>query len=281
MRIKKMSSYACFAAIIFLIITIMFIESMNEENKSLVNSGHIDLSDWNFKENGAVKLSGEWEFYWGKLLESADLKNNLYSDQKEYLHVPSVWNGHTVNGKNLGGEGFATYRSSIRLPEGIETVYVKVYDMSSAYRIYADGKLIGKNGEVSDTQASEKPEFNPEIFKFDREGEWIEIIVQVSNYSHRKGGFWEPIFIGDEKSISDMHHKNMATNFFIMGFIVSMAIYHMIIASLIKKEKAFLFFSIFCTLMSLRLFITGERYAVDLLKDLSWENLQKAEYLSF
>lgn len=281
MRIKKISSSACFAVIIFLIITMIFIKGMNEDNKSVVNSGQIDLSDWNFKKNGAVKLSGNWEFYWGKLLESADFKKSLGSAKKEYVHVPSVWNGHTVNGKNLGGKGFATYRSRIRLPEGVGIVYIKVYDMSSAYRIYADGKLIGKNGEVSATQANEKPEFNPEIFKFDREGEWIEIIVQISNYSHRKGGFWEPIFIGDEKSISDMHHKNMATNFFIMGFIVSMAIYHMIIASLIRKEKAFLFFSIFCMLMSLRIFITGERYAMDLLKDLSWENLQKAEYLSF
>ena len=278
---KKISWDACFASVIFLLIITVCIRGMNYGNKPIVKIGQADLSSWNFGEKGAVRLSGEWEFYWEKLLYSDDFKIKASNIQVNYIDVPSIWNGHVVNGEDVGGEGFATYIATIKLPEGMETAYLKAYDMSSAYRIYADGKLIGKNGEVSTDIDMANPEFNPQIVKFNRENEWTQIIVQVSNYSHYKGGFWEPIIIGDEKSVDSMHGKSLMANFFVMGFIVSMAIYHMVIASLIRKEKAFLFFSVFCILMSIRIFITGERSIVDIFESINWEVLQKIEYLSF
>ncbi|KDR96730.1 diguanylate cyclase (GGDEF) domain-containing protein [Peptoclostridium litorale DSM 5388] len=281
MSMKKISLAACFAAIIFLIITTVCIRGMSDGNKPVVKNGQADLSSWDFDEKGGVRLSGEWEFYWEKLLYSDDFKIKPSHTRVSYIDVPSIWNGHVVNGKNVGGEGFATYIASIKLPEGMETVYLKAYDMSSAYRIYADGTLIGKNGDVSADRDMAHPEFNPQIVKFNRENEWVEIIVQVSNYSHYKGGFWESIIIGNEKSVEAMNGKSLMANFFVMGFIVSMAIYHMVIASLIRKEKAFLFFSVFCILMSIRIFITGERCIVDLFENTNWETLQKIEYLSF
>ena len=30
--------------------------------------GVMDLSHWDFKENGSVQLKGEWEFYWKKFI---------------------------------------------------------------------------------------------------------------------------------------------------------------------------------------------------------------------
>ena len=36
-------------------------------------NGQLDLSEWDFGSYGPVKLCGEWEFYWGKLLNAGDI----------------------------------------------------------------------------------------------------------------------------------------------------------------------------------------------------------------
>jgi len=32
----------------------------------------IDLSSWDFKKDGTISLSGEWQFYWHQLLTPED-----------------------------------------------------------------------------------------------------------------------------------------------------------------------------------------------------------------
>jgi hypothetical protein len=46
--------------------------------------GRFDVSHHNFSE-GAVALSGPWEFYWNKLLTPADFN---IDQQPEWFHVP-------------------------------------------------------------------------------------------------------------------------------------------------------------------------------------------------
>ncbi len=46
--------------------------------------GKIDLSNWNFEQNGIVKLNGEWEFYWEQLLEPQDFIGENNPEKQDF-----------------------------------------------------------------------------------------------------------------------------------------------------------------------------------------------------
>ncbi|MGD9175600.1 MAG: 7TM diverse intracellular signaling domain-containing protein, partial [Desulfobacterales bacterium] len=68
---------------------------------------------------------------------------------------------------------------------------------------------------------------------------------------------------------------------FLCGSILIMALYHLGLYSVRKKDRSSLYFSIFCFLIALRLLTTGGRYLILLFPDMSYELMIKLEYLSF
>ena len=79
-----------------------------------IENGFLDISSWDFKEDGLVDLKGQWEFYWEKLLDPSDFESND-SIKAEYIYVPSDW--ATQKLKSYPDLGFATYRVKINVPD--------------------------------------------------------------------------------------------------------------------------------------------------------------------
>ncbi|AHM58153.1 diguanylate cyclase AdrA (plasmid) [Peptoclostridium acidaminophilum DSM 3953] len=86
---------------------------------------------------------------------------------------------------------------------------------------------------------------------------------------------------GSEHYIAKLHQNSIIAEFFLMGFMLSMALYHIVIASFIKRQRAFFYFAVFCIIMCVRIMITGERFVLDTFGWISWEMAQKLEYLTF
>jgi hypothetical protein len=119
--------------------------------------GVLDLRDWDFEKDGNINLDGEWEFYWKEFPMGDALE--LPEEKKDFITVPSVWNGHivkriTVTGEaieeKLGGEGYATYRLKILLGKGGKLAF-RTPHQGTAYTLYADNKVIGKSGSFGKT----------------------------------------------------------------------------------------------------------------------------------
>src|SRR4051812_8192679 len=75
-----------------------------------VKAGKADLSLYDFNKKSPSRLSGEWEFYWNKLLAPDD--SSVFQNP-ELIHVPGSWNRQ----KSYPALGFATYRLQLKLPE--------------------------------------------------------------------------------------------------------------------------------------------------------------------
>ncbi len=60
-----------------------------------------------------------------------------------------------------------------------------------------------------------------------------------------------------------------------------MGLYHICLFIIRSREKSALFFGIFCFLIAIRSLVTGERYLVGVLPDISWEVYIKIAYLTF
>ena len=85
-----------------------------QKRRPVIEDGFLDISSWNFEKDGPVDLNGQWEFYWGKLLEPKDFESTD-SVTAEYINVPGGWARQA--GKSYPEIGYATYRLRIKVPD--------------------------------------------------------------------------------------------------------------------------------------------------------------------
>jgi signal transduction histidine kinase len=246
-----------------------------------VVNGVLDLRTWNFDQKGPVTLSGKWEFYWKSLLQPDDFDTENPPVVSGFIEVPADWNGFDVNGKKIGGDGYATYRLKILLGETSERMAFKFLDMAVAFSVYVNGNQLTSAGVPGKTRDTTVPQFHPHVVDFKPDSYRLDVIIQVSNFHHRKGGAWEPIHLGLAHDIRAVRQNALYFNFFIVGSILIMGIYHLVFFTLRKKEKCALYFGISCFLIATRSFLTGERYIIDLFPTFDWEIHTKIAYLTF
>jgi PAS domain S-box-containing protein len=92
---------------------------------------------------------------------------------------------------------------------------------------------------------------------------------------------WEVIELGRETDIRQSQEKRLGFDLFLFGSIVIMGLYHLGLFVVRRKDRSPFYFSLFCSLIALRLFTTGESFLIRLLPDLNWEILTKLQYFSF
>ena len=78
-----------------------------------VVAGILDLTDWDFAQDGPVQLDGEWEFYWNQLHEPSAFIAGP-SKKSDQIIVPESWNSTKSIDRKLPAHGFATYRMVIK-----------------------------------------------------------------------------------------------------------------------------------------------------------------------
>ncbi len=244
-------------------------------------NGVLDLSDWDLKEDGPVDLIGEYEFYWMQHLMPEDFSKTNPSEKTEFIKVPGYWNGYKLGGKELPGHGYVTYRLNVVLNKQKEPLALRTVEIANAHTIYVNGQKVGFLGQAGKNRETTVPRQYPQIVDFAHETNNMEIIIQVSNFHHRRGGVWEVIQLGREKDLRKAREKRLSFDLLLIGSILLMALYHLGLFIVRKKDLSPLYFGIFCFLMALRSLSTGGRYLMLAFPDLSWELMIKFEYLSF
>jgi PAS domain S-box-containing protein len=240
--------------------------------------GVLDLRGWDFSRYGAVDLAGEFEFYWKRHLSPADVD---WKTPKAFITLPAYWNGLRVDGETLQGEGFATYRLIVLIDPLQTPLALQVMEVSTAYRLFVDGEILAAVGSAGETPETTIPDHFPAVVSFRPGSDRVQILLQVSNFHHRRGGAWEVIKLGTEREILRLHERERLFDFFLLGGIFVMTLYHLMLFLFRRHYQASLYYGIFCFLMALRLLTTDASYLIQLLIDIDWSVLVKLEYLSF
>lgn len=243
-------------------------------------NGALDLTGWDFTRQGPVNLDGEWEFYWNQMLEPKDFLADPRPNRTGLFDVPAPWNNYRLGEKNLPGQGYATFRLLIKLPPDGELKACNIPYMSTAYRLWLNGKLIAENGQVGINRDDMKPEYRTMTMPLWIDGQNAELVLQVSNFYHRRGGFWQSIEMGNLPQVMAKAQKSLAANMFLFGSFMLMGLYHLGMFLFDRKNRIALFFSLFNILISLRSLLVGDVPITRFLPGLNWEILIKAEYLT-
>ena len=108
--------------------------------------GILDLSDWDFKRDGPVDLSGEYEFFWMQHLSPSDFSKIPLPKKTGFIEVPSYWKDYEVAGVKHPGDGYATYRLNIILNKQKEPLALRLLEISNAYTLYINGRRAASLG---------------------------------------------------------------------------------------------------------------------------------------
>lgn len=244
--------------------------------------GVLDLREWRFESNGVVAIIGEAEFYWQQLLTPQDFANRDITPDG-YVRIPRAWNGVDIGGKTLPGDGYGTYRFTVRLNRNIDDLAFNIPEVESAYVLYINGRRMASNGTVGIRPGETQPEWLPQLVTLDGDAEQLEVLLQVSNFEHRKGGAGQLIRLGTEAQIVGQYRANLALRLFILGGALIMGFYHLAFYLLRRDDTSSIIFSAVCFLISLRIVASpsGNMFMHQVLPNLNWQLLVKLHYLSF
>src|SRR5512139_2504657 len=100
---------------LFIIQAIIAAMTMNLNSGASVpkaDKGVIDLREIGNPGKFIVKLNGEWEFYWDKMLHPEDFKSD--SPKPDYFgNIPSYWSDYPQESVRTEKLGYATYRLTV------------------------------------------------------------------------------------------------------------------------------------------------------------------------
>ena len=252
----------------------------NEISDQEAVKGVMDLTNLNFQKDGIIKLNGQWEFYWKKLLEPQEL-DKLQTDEKQYTNLPSSWNNYMSEGKAVGREGYATYKLVVKVPEDTGMLALKLSSIATSHKLWINGRFISQNGIVGTSKEESMARYYKKVIQLHPIQGQIELVLQVSNFMYRKGGVWQPILLGNYDNIVNAHEMSTAVDIIIFSILMSVGFFYSTFYLIRRREKVALYFGIFCLIFSLRPLVVGNVLLVRFIEAISQETALRIEYLTF
>lgn len=250
------------------------------KNQPKAVKGVLDLTGWNFQKDGTVSLIGEWEFYWDKIIQPEHF-HLVQQVVTGYIKMPSYWKDQVINGQKFPIEGCATYRLIVKTKHCEDEEFsAHLKEMFSSYKLFVNGKLVAKNGKVSETKNGFSPEYFPQTVPLYFNTTENEIVLQIANFSHIRGGQLNEIVIGSYKEINQRRTKGIALDLFMFGSFFIIALYHFTLFALRRKDKSTLFFGLYTLAIAIRTISTGEQFHSVLFPSIPWEICYKFDFLS-
>ncbi len=262
--------------ILFLSVCVQF--NCGAQQPFTATGGVLDLQEWDVSEDGPVNLSGEWGFYWKQLLGPDEVGQRA---PDYFIPVPDTWDHYDVEETANTPSGFATYSLTLRVPDPQQTYALFVERQGSAYSLWVDGRLLAQNGRVGTDHDTMTPGNEPISVTFRPDGESVELVLQISNFYHRKGGFRNPIVIGLPDTIRRHQNHSWFIEGLSFGILFVMGFYHIFLYAFRPGDKASLFFAVLCWASALRASVTNMNILGSILPFVGWAAALRLEYLVF
>ncbi|RAV13836.1 ATP-binding protein [Paenibacillus contaminans] len=270
------------AAVIVGLVASYAVISAPDSPKFQSEEGILDLTQVHVSKN-PLKLNGEWAFYWQELLSPEDIQNRLARDgnNDRWISIPSSWLGYRLDGQQLNGTGFATFRVVIELSEQDrnERLALRLPTILNAYKLWVNGELLAEVGVVGQDKRSVTPHLATKLVFFQPENDRVELVMQVANFHHKRGGITKYIELGGSDVLPVRTNLKIAAEIFITASLLVIGVYHLLLFVLRRKDRATLYFGLFTLLFGIRSLLVGELLLTQLWPAFPWGLQFKIEYL--
>ena len=216
---------------------------------------YYNFTDKNALSRGEVVVDAEWDFFWGKFVETDD----YFTEPDCTVRLPGIWNSFESlppEAKKIAksGRGSGTYRILLTGLKPNASYSFFTYDLAStAFEAYADNKLIYKCGTPCEDWTKTKAQSMMDLatFRTDLEGN-VMITIYVSNNFYRKGGIWTQFKIQEEQAAYDWYNRRVSSSSLILAVFLTVVLYSFLV-SFLKKDKANLYLGLFAFAIFVRL----------------------------
>lgn len=242
--------------------------------------GIIDISHQPFNTFKRIQLNGEWEYYPGELI-NPEAFDTLDHTHIRYQKVPGLWPHPLFRNNKQTLSEYATYRLRIIGQDIPHVVGLQLGEILSASRLFINGRPALNNGRVSKEVQTARPGYDPGIRIVLADSDTLTLVLQVSNFHHAKGGIFGSITIGPSQQMQQRSMLNTGFDFFLIGSLLIMALYHFGLFFFRRNELSPLYLGLFMLTIMLRIMVTGQETLLLMAPQLSWHISYKIEYLTF
>lgn len=219
-------------------------------------------------------IAGQWEFYWNQLLTPEDFKAK--SHPLTLLRVPGSWHRQG----NYPTLGFATYRTTLTLPDHVGGLAIYFPIVNAATRVFINGNRVAETGIASADKSLYQPKLSATIAEVPPDVKEIELIVQSVNFTYYNSGIAATPEIGTTTHLLSQLNQTQGIENFFAGSLIAMWIYQLILFFLFDRGKPYLWLSLICLGVALRALIVhgGSFLLPNLFPAVSWEIWKKIEF---
>lgn len=263
---------------IYIIISVLIISQDSVAAVPKAVRGVLDLREITNPEKFIVLLNGEWEFCWNKMLQPNDFRMNSF--KPDYFgDVPSYWSDYPRDSVRTQRFGYATYRLTVLLPSGLKSPLafdVPIFD--SSYELFVNGKIMGSNGTPGKSAEETRPEYRRNFFRIIPETDTLKILIHVSNFDHRRGGFWLPMKLGTFPVVQKQLANSWAAEWSVITLLLGFSLFFLFFYILSPKDSMMAFLSIMTLGLALRPMFTSHFLILNIF-NMSWIWIIRSEYL--
>ena len=238
--------------------------------------GVLDLRAWDPARDGPARADGDWRFAWGTLDDAVPPDG-----PGSTIAVPGPWEGRPTPGGPAPARGTATYGLRVLLPADAGPLAVSAGGASSAWRLLVGGEVLCGSGVVSATPDEVVPSLSSRICALPPQQDAVELVVQVANVEHRRGGMRRSWLIGSTEGMTHAVMSDAARDAGLTLFLVVVGLHHLLFFAGRPSERSRLWFGLASVVVGLRVLLAG---ASDLLHVLApglpWGLQLRAEYVA-
>ncbi|HEX8608140.1 MAG TPA: ATP-binding protein, partial [Pedobacter sp.] len=196
------------------------------------------------------------------------------------MQFPSKWTDYKVSGKKLPAFGCASYKVTILLPKNAEQLRLAMPEAYTAYSLFFNGKLVEKNGTVTTSSSHFVPHWQYKAVDIPRNIERLDVLLQVANFVHSKGGVTKPLVIAKKANIELQRRSSEAIDYVLFGCLFMGGMFFIGLYLLGNRDKAILMFAVYSLIYSYRI-VGSDNYVLHtIFPDLNWQLTTRLEYMS-
>lgn len=240
----------------------------------IAKNGILDLRNQSLDQR--VALEGEWLFYWKKLIDP----NQPKTEAGTIINFPAKWNDLIVNGEKLPSFGYASYQLKVLLPKINEQLRVEMPDSYTSYRLFLNGKLVAHNGTVATDAKDYVPKWQYQAFDVPLMEDTMNLVLQISNFTHVYGGMKNAITVGKKAEINLERRRTEAIDLLLTGCLFMGGLFFLGLYLLGNRDRATLLFSLYSIVYCYRIMGVDNYVLHTVLPDASWYVMVRLEYSS-
>lgn len=259
-------------------IRLVWLYALSTPNQPIAVKGQFDLRNWDFEQNGSLKLNGEWEWYPNELLDPSSPKQ---IPEAEYIDVPGNWSdAHTP--PQGSPQGYGSYQLRVLMDRSDDRMYgLHIPALPTSSEVFINGKRIAHSGKPAASADLYSPWGVPYIANFQTDSEVVDILIHVANYENTySGGITQGITLGPSNAVQKKMWIALGTEMTVFIIMIIHTIYVALVYWIGIRIKGLVYFALLSFSTSISILLDDHRLLLQFVDIDYWWSL-KIQFLGY